>query len=133
MHQHLLKTRRPQVYLADVCILRVCSIQQYLKVSTMNSIDKKQTITNIMDHVCRDFTIYVDQLFKPIVLFQDMDREQEHASHTADTMDDCSQLLTNSLAGNRKYYCECYFYFVLEQDVSLWLNYTICTSRNFKL
>ena len=51
-----------------------------------------------------------------------MNREHENASHTADTMDDCSQLLSNSLAGNRKDYGECYLYFVIKQDVSLCIN-----------
>ena len=54
----------------------------------------------IIDHVCRDFIIYVDPLFKPVVLFQDMNREQENISRTLDTetTDDFSHLLSNSLA-----------------------------------
>ena len=54
----------------------------------------------IIDHICRDFIIYVDPLFKPVVLFQDMNREQENLSRTLDTetTDDFSQLLSNSLA-----------------------------------
>ena len=58
---------------------------------------KKQNLTYNMDYVCRDYIIYVDLLLKPIV-FQDMDTEQENVSHTADITDDCSQLLSNSLA-----------------------------------
>ena len=54
----------------------------------------------IIDHVCRDCSIYVDLLFKPVVLFHDMSREQENVSRTLDTetTDDFSQLLSNSLA-----------------------------------
>ena len=51
-----------------------------------------------MDHVRGDFIIYIDLLFKPIVLYQDMDTKQENVSHTADTTGECSQLLSNSLA-----------------------------------
>ena len=64
----------------------------------MDSIDKKHNITYIIDPVCRYFIIYVDSLFKPTVLFQNMNRSQENLSHTADLTDDCSQLLSNSLA-----------------------------------
>ena len=43
--------------------------------------------------------LYVDPLFKPIVLFQDINREQENLSHTVDTetTDDFSPLLSKSL------------------------------------
>ena len=51
-----------------------------------------------MGPVCRKFIIYVYLLFKPIVLFQDMDTKQEDVSHTADTTGECSQFLSNSLA-----------------------------------
>ena len=43
-----------------------------------------------LHHICRS-------AFKNIV-FQDRDTEQENVSHTADITDDCSQLLSNSLA-----------------------------------
>ena len=44
--------------------------------------------------------MYVDLLFNPVVLFQDMNREQENVSRTLDTetSDDFSHLLSNSLA-----------------------------------
>ena len=64
----------------------------------MNLKDYLRNITFIMDHVRGDFIIYIDTLFKPIVLQQDMDTKQENVSHTADTTGECSQLLSNSLA-----------------------------------
>ena len=54
------------------------------------SIDKKQNIAYIFDPVCRYFIINVDSLFKPTVLFQNMNRTQENLPHTADLTDDCS-------------------------------------------
>ena len=66
--------------------------------SPVNLKDYLPNITFIMDHVCGDFIIYIDPLFKPIVLYQDMDTKQENVSHTADTTGECSQLLSNSLA-----------------------------------
>ena len=60
--------------------------------------DYLRNITFIMDHVHGDFIIYIDPLFKLIVLYQDMDTKQENVSHTADTIGECSQLLSNSLA-----------------------------------
>ena len=64
----------------------------------VNLKDYLRNITFIMDHVRGDFIIYIDPLFKPIVLYQDMDTKQENLSHTADTTGECSQLLSNSLA-----------------------------------
>ena len=73
-----------------------------------------------MGPVCREFIIYVYLLFKPIVLFQDMDTKQENVSHTADTTGECSQLLSNSLAtGNSM--VSVFSYFVIEHEVSFWL------------
>ena len=53
--------------------------------SPVNLKDYLRNITFIMDHVPGDFIIYIDPLFKPIVLYQDMDTKQENVSHTADT------------------------------------------------
>ena len=53
--------------------------------SPVNLKDYLPNITFIMDHVRGDFIIYIDPLFKPIVLYQDMDTKQENVSHTADT------------------------------------------------
>ena len=58
--------------------------------SPVNLKDYLRNITFIMDHVRGDFIIYIDPLFKPIVLYQDMDTKQENVSHTADTTGECS-------------------------------------------
>ena len=73
-----------------------------------------------MGPVCREFIIYVYLLFKPIVLFQDMDTKQENVSHTADTTGECSQLLSNFLATGKSM-VSVFSYFVIEQEVSFWL------------
>ena len=73
-----------------------------------------------MGPVCREFIIYVYLLFKPIVLFQDMDTKQENVSQTADTTGECSQLLSNSLATGKSM-VSVFSYFVIEQEVSFWL------------
>ena len=64
--------------------------------SPVNLKDHLRNISFIMDHVREDFIIYIDPLFKPIVLYQDMDTKQENVSHTADKTAECSQLLSNS-------------------------------------
>ena len=75
---------------------------QYLNGEILSPVNLKDYF--IMDHVRGDFIIYIDPLFKPIVLYQDMDTKQENVSHTADTTGECSQL------------------FFIEQHVSFWIN-----------
>ena len=90
--------------------------------SPVNLKDYLRNITFIMDHVRGDFIIYIDPLFKPIVLYQDMDTKQENVSHTADTTGECSQLLSNSLATGNSMVSVVFFYFFIEQHVSYWIN-----------
>ena len=62
--------------------------------SPVNLKDHLRNITFIMDHERGDFIIYIDPIFKPIVLFQDKDTKQEKVAHTADTTRESNSLAT---------------------------------------
>ena len=61
----------------------------------MNSIDKKQNISYIMDHECRDLIMYVDLLFKQLYCFRTWkgDTKMHHIQLTRQlTVPSCCQI-----------------------------------------